>query len=39
MTVLSFKTSVFVSSVDLFDYRSGEPPPEYRTILRVIDVS
>ena len=31
--------SVFVSGVDLFDYRSGEPAPEYPTILRVIDVS
>ncbi|KAF8500946.1 P-loop containing nucleoside triphosphate hydrolase protein [Russula emetica] len=32
-------TNVFVSNVDLFDYKSGEPPPEYLTILRVIDVS
>jgi len=36
---LSPNTSVFVSDVDLFDYRSGEPAPEYPTILRVIDVS
>jgi len=39
MTILSSKTNVFVSMVDIFDYKSGEPPPEYRTILRVIDVS
>jgi chromosome segregation ATPase len=39
MTILSLNTNVFVSSVDIFDYKSGEPPPEYRTILRVIDVS
>lgn len=39
MTTLSPNANVFVSDVDLFDYRSGEPPPEYRTILRVIDVS
>jgi hypothetical protein len=36
---LSPNISVFVSGVDLFDYRSGEPAPEYPTILRVIDVS
>ena len=39
MTILSPNTNVFVSAVDIFDYRSGEPPPEYRTILRVLDVS
>lgn len=39
MTILSPNTNVFVSKVDLFDYKSGEPPPEFRTILRVIDVS
>jgi hypothetical protein len=39
MMILSPNTNVFVSSVDLFDYKSGEPPLEYRTILRVIDVS
>ncbi|KAH9980223.1 hypothetical protein BGW80DRAFT_1274148 [Lactifluus volemus] len=32
-------TTVFVSEVDLFDYKSGEPPPNYPTILRVINVS
>ena len=31
-------TNVFVSEVDLFDYRQGEPSPEYPTMLRVIDV-
>lgn len=31
--------TVFVSEVDLFDYKSGEPAPDYRTVLRVIDVS
>jgi hypothetical protein len=31
-------TNVFVSEVDLFDYKSGEPSPEFHTILRVIDV-
>ena len=39
MTIPSPNTNVFVSKVDLFDYKSGEPSPEYRTILRVIDVS
>jgi chromosome segregation ATPase len=39
MTILSPRTNVFVSKVDLFDYKSGEPPLEYRTILRVIEVS
>ncbi|KAI0300233.1 P-loop containing nucleoside triphosphate hydrolase protein [Russula brevipes] len=29
-------TNVFVSEVDLFDYRSGEPGPDYCTILRVL---
>ncbi|KAI0304378.1 P-loop containing nucleoside triphosphate hydrolase protein [Multifurca ochricompacta] len=32
-------TNVFVSEVDLFNYRSGEPEPQYPTILRAIDVS
>ncbi|KAH9042087.1 P-loop containing nucleoside triphosphate hydrolase protein [Lactarius pseudohatsudake] len=32
-------TSVFVSEVDLFEYRDGEPDPKYPTILRVIDVT
>ncbi|KAN0139913.1 P-loop containing nucleoside triphosphate hydrolase protein [Lactarius tabidus] len=32
-------SNVFVSEVDLFDYRSGEPDPQYPTILRVIDVT
>ncbi|KAI9443259.1 P-loop containing nucleoside triphosphate hydrolase protein [Lactarius indigo] len=32
-------TSVFVSEVDLFEYRSGEPDPKYPTVLRVIDVT
>ncbi|KAH9990809.1 P-loop containing nucleoside triphosphate hydrolase protein [Russula vinacea] len=31
--------NVFVSEVDLFDYKSGEPSPDFHTILRVIDVS
>jgi chromosome segregation ATPase len=31
--------NVFVSEVDLFDYSSGEPGPDYCTILRVINVS
>ena len=39
MNILSLKINVFVSAVDIFDYKSGEPPPEYRTILRVLDVS
>lgn len=39
MTIFSPRTNVFVSKEDLFDYKSGEPPLEYRTILRVIDVS
>ncbi|KAI9509233.1 hypothetical protein F5148DRAFT_978695, partial [Russula earlei] len=30
---------VFVSEVDLFDYKSGEPALDYLTILRVLDVS
>lgn len=38
MTISSPHINVFVSEVDLFDYRSGEPPLEYPTILRVIDV-
>ncbi|KAI9465450.1 P-loop containing nucleoside triphosphate hydrolase protein [Lactarius psammicola] len=32
-------SNVFVSEVDLFDYRSGEPDPQYPTVLRVIDVT
>ncbi|KAH8998535.1 P-loop containing nucleoside triphosphate hydrolase protein [Lactarius akahatsu] len=32
-------TSVFVSEVDLFEYRDGEPDPKYPTVLRVIDVT
>lgn len=32
-------SNVFVSEVDLFDYRSGEPDPQYPTILRVINVT
>jgi hypothetical protein len=38
MMIISPTTNVFVSDVDIFDYKSGEPPPEYLTILRVIDV-
>jgi hypothetical protein len=38
MTIPSPNINVFVSEVDLFDYKSGEPSPEFRTILRVIDV-
>ena len=37
--ILSPNSNVFVSEVDLFDYRSGEPDPQYPTILRVINVS
>jgi chromosome segregation ATPase len=37
--ILSPNSAVFVSEVDLFDYRDGEPDPQYPTILRVIDVS
>jgi hypothetical protein len=37
-TLSSPNINVFVSEVDLFDYRSGEPAPEFLTILRVIDV-
>ena len=37
--ILSPNSNVFVSEVDLFDYRDGEPDPQYPTILRVIDVS
>jgi hypothetical protein len=37
--IFSPNTTVFVSEVDLFDYRSGEPAAKYPTILRVIDVS
>jgi hypothetical protein len=39
MVIPSPNTTVFVSEVDLFDYRSGEPGPDYHTILRVLDVS
>jgi chromosome segregation ATPase len=39
MTIVSPSINVFVSKVDLFDYKSGEPSSEYRTILRVLDVS
>ena len=39
MTIPSPNITVFVSEVDLFDYKSGEPSPEVPTILRVIDVS
>ncbi len=38
MTIPSPNTNVFVSEVDIFDYKSGEPLPQYRTILRVLDV-
>ena len=38
MTIPSAQINVFVSEVDLFDYREGEPSPEYSTILRVLDV-
>jgi hypothetical protein len=38
LMILSPNTNVFVSQVDLFDYKSGEPAPEHRTILRVINV-
>ena len=37
-TIPSTLINVFVSEVDLFDYREGEPSPEYSTILRVLDV-
>jgi hypothetical protein len=37
--IVSPNIKVFVSEVDLFDYSSGEPGPDYRTILRVINVS
>ncbi len=38
LMILSPNINVFVSEVDLFDYKSGEPAPEFRTILRVINV-
>ncbi|KAI0789611.1 P-loop containing nucleoside triphosphate hydrolase protein [Abortiporus biennis] len=31
--------TIFITDVDLFDYSSGEPPAEYRTVLRVLDIT
>ena len=39
LMIISPNINVIVSEVDLFDYSSGEPAPQYRTVLRVIDVS
>jgi hypothetical protein len=34
----SRQASIIVSKKDLFDYNHGEPPAEFTTILRILDV-
>ncbi|KAI0084778.1 P-loop containing nucleoside triphosphate hydrolase protein [Irpex rosettiformis] len=33
------KSNIVISEVDLFDYSTGEPPAEYTTVLRILDIS
>lgn len=36
---LSNHVQIVISSTELFDYSEGEPPAEYLTVLRALEVS